>query len=140
VNTIAGCICGLQLFTLVHCSWIASTLKMEVIRSSETSVNKIPTRRHIPEGGILHSHRRVNLKSHILILFTHLRLGHPTGLFPFGFPTNILYSFLFSPFVLYALPISSSLRYHLIYVTIILSSLVYEYVTWSLKLEYKLLW
>jgi hypothetical protein len=41
------------LFTLVHRSWIASTLKMEAIRSSETSVNKIPTRRHIPEDGIL---------------------------------------------------------------------------------------
>jgi hypothetical protein len=26
----------------------------------------------------------------ILILFTHLRLGLPSGLFPFGFPTNIL--------------------------------------------------
>jgi hypothetical protein len=53
------------LLTLIHRSWIASTLKMEAIRSSETSVNKIPTRRHIPEDGILHSHRRENLKSHI---------------------------------------------------------------------------
>jgi hypothetical protein len=49
---------------LVHRSRIASTLKMEAIRSSETSVNKIPTRRRIPEDGILHSHRRENLKSH----------------------------------------------------------------------------
>jgi hypothetical protein len=31
----------------------------------------------------------------ILILSTHLRL--PIGLFPSGFPTNILYAFLFSP-------------------------------------------
>jgi hypothetical protein len=31
--------------------------------SSETSVNKISTRRHIPDEGILHSHRRENLKS-----------------------------------------------------------------------------
>jgi hypothetical protein len=30
----------------------------------ETSVNKISTRRHIPEHGILHSHRRENLKSY----------------------------------------------------------------------------
>jgi hypothetical protein len=33
---------------LVHRSWIASTLKMEAVCSSETSVNKIPTWRHIP--------------------------------------------------------------------------------------------
>jgi hypothetical protein len=27
----------------------------------------------------------------------HLRLGLPSGLLPSGFPTNILYAFLFSP-------------------------------------------
>jgi hypothetical protein len=32
-----------------------------------------------------------------LILSTHLRLGLPSGLVPSGFPTNILYAFLFSP-------------------------------------------
>jgi hypothetical protein len=32
-----------------------STLKMEAIRSSETSVHTRSTRRHIPEDGILHS-------------------------------------------------------------------------------------
>jgi hypothetical protein len=32
----------------------------------------------------------------ILILSTHLRFGLPSGLFPSGFPTNILYAF-FSP-------------------------------------------
>jgi hypothetical protein len=42
-----------------------STLKMEVIRSSETLVQFTrSTRRHIPEDGILHSHRRENLKSY----------------------------------------------------------------------------
>jgi hypothetical protein len=40
------------------------TLKMELIRSSETLVYTISTRRHIPEDGILHSHRRENLKSY----------------------------------------------------------------------------
>jgi hypothetical protein len=35
----------------------------------------------------------------ILILSTHLCLGLPSGLFPSGFPTNILYAFLFSPIV-----------------------------------------
>jgi hypothetical protein len=38
----------------------------------------------------------------ILILSTHLRLGLPSSLFPSGFPTNILYVFLFPPFVLHA--------------------------------------
>jgi hypothetical protein len=33
----------------------------------------------------------------ILIFSTHLRLGLPSGLLPFGFPTNILYAFLFYP-------------------------------------------
>jgi hypothetical protein len=33
----------------------------------------------------------------ILMLCTHLRLGLRNGLFPSGFPTNILYAFLFSP-------------------------------------------
>jgi hypothetical protein len=32
----------------------------------------------------------------ILILSTHLRLGLPSGLFTSGFPTNIIYAFLFS--------------------------------------------
>jgi hypothetical protein len=32
--------------TLAHCSRISYTLKMEEIRSSETLVNKISTRRH----------------------------------------------------------------------------------------------
>jgi hypothetical protein len=32
-----------------------------------------------------------------VLLSTHLRLGLPSGLFPSGFPTNILYTFLFSP-------------------------------------------
>jgi hypothetical protein len=49
----------------------------------------------------------------ILILSTHLRLGLTSGLFPSGFPTNILYAFFFSsPFVLHALPSSSSLTDH----------------------------
>jgi hypothetical protein len=39
---------------------------MEAIRSSETSVYTISTRHHIPEHGILHSHRRENLKSYTL--------------------------------------------------------------------------
>jgi hypothetical protein len=41
-----------------------STLKMEAIRSSETSVKTRPTQRHIPEDDILHSHLCENLKSY----------------------------------------------------------------------------
>jgi hypothetical protein len=33
----------------------------------------------------------------ILILSAHLRLGLPSGFFPSGFPTNIIYAFLVSP-------------------------------------------
>jgi hypothetical protein len=44
----------------------------------------------------------------ILILSTHLCFGLCSGLFLSGFPTNILYTFLFAPFLLHALPISSS--------------------------------
>jgi hypothetical protein len=39
------------------------TLKMEAIATSETSVLTRATRRHIPEDGILYSHRRENLTS-----------------------------------------------------------------------------
>jgi hypothetical protein len=31
------------------------------------------------------------------MLSIHLRLGLPSGLFPYSFPTNNLYTFLFSP-------------------------------------------
>jgi hypothetical protein len=33
----------------------------------------------------------------ILMLSTNLRLGPHSGLFPSGFPTNVVYAFLFSP-------------------------------------------
>jgi hypothetical protein len=38
----------------------------------------------------------ISLRS-TLILSTHLRLGHSSGLFPTGFPTNMLYTFLVAP-------------------------------------------
>jgi hypothetical protein len=39
------------------------TVMMEATRSSETSALTRATRRYVPEDGILHSHRRENLKS-----------------------------------------------------------------------------
>jgi hypothetical protein len=44
----------------------------------------------------------------ILILTSHLRPSLPSDLFPSGFHTKIIHAFLFSPFVLRALPISFS--------------------------------
>ena len=41
-----------------------------------------------------------------LILFSHLRLCQPNGLFPPGFPTKTLYTPLPSPYALHAQPIS----------------------------------
>jgi hypothetical protein len=50
---------------------------MEAIRSSKTSVLIGATRRHISEDGILHSHRRENLKSYIfgIIMRRRIRWG-----------------------------------------------------------------
>jgi hypothetical protein len=42
----------------------SSTLKLEAIFSSETSVHTKSTWGHIPEDGIVHSHRREYLKSY----------------------------------------------------------------------------
>jgi hypothetical protein len=51
---------------------ISSTLKMEAICSSETSVEtQHTTRRHIPEDDTLHNHRCENLKSYIVFKCVH---------------------------------------------------------------------
>jgi hypothetical protein len=50
---------------IIPSSPILVTLMMEAICSSETSFIKWATRRNLLEGGILHSHRRKNLKFYI---------------------------------------------------------------------------
>jgi hypothetical protein len=47
----------------------SSTLKMEAIRSSETSGTTLRTaRRHIPEDDTLQNHRCENLKSYLVLI------------------------------------------------------------------------
>jgi hypothetical protein len=50
-------------------SWAySSTMKMEAVRSSETSADtQRTTRSYIPEDSTLHNHRCENLKSYIFI-------------------------------------------------------------------------
>jgi hypothetical protein len=56
-------------------------------------------------------HTTPSYLSKIYFNIVHLRLGLPSGLFPSGFPTKILYEFIFSPWVLHVLLISSSLAW-----------------------------
>jgi hypothetical protein len=58
---------------------------MEAASSPETSVITGSTRRHIQEDGLLHSHCRENLKSHIILL---LRVSVTAGTCLHVLPSN----------------------------------------------------
>jgi hypothetical protein len=64
IIVLSQCVCVLVTVKVVSSLLILSTVKMEGIRSSETLVREIL--RHIPEDGILHSHRCENLISYVL--------------------------------------------------------------------------
>jgi hypothetical protein len=53
-----------------RCSYFADS---ETTCSSETSVVTKPTRRHIPEQGNIHSHRRENLKVDVKMSYIYFK-------------------------------------------------------------------
>jgi hypothetical protein len=58
-----------------------ATLMMEALYSSETSVLTRATRCNIPENGILHSHRRKNLRPYLVESNLSLDMSPPSEVY-----------------------------------------------------------
>jgi hypothetical protein len=72
--------------SVVPRSPILFTLIKEALSSSETSVLTRATQRNIPEDAILHSHRRENLKSYIIISYLGADKDQFSVALSFGLP------------------------------------------------------
>jgi hypothetical protein len=68
--------------------WLQTESELEAIRSFETPVHTRSKWRHIPEDGILHSHRRENLKSYVNGLLLRVLKKSAKKLRIFGVPAE----------------------------------------------------
>jgi hypothetical protein len=81
---------------VVPSSLIPFALSMEAIHSSETSVLTRATWRHVEEDGILHTHGRQNLKSHMEINLLGKQEGNSAEKFKY-----VVYCMLYVTYIVY---------------------------------------
>jgi hypothetical protein len=77
------------------CSYLRTSQHFKELEGSLPCLQE-PSTGPYPEPDRSSPYHTISLRS-VWILSTHLRLGLPSGLFPFGFPTNVLNAFLLSP-------------------------------------------
>jgi hypothetical protein len=86
---------GLYIFQ-IYVVQIFSSPSRHVFKSPSQDVRRVFFLIYYPEVIKYVPPHRFSPRS-ILALSSHLRLGLPSGLFPSGFPTNVLYAVLISP-------------------------------------------